>query len=183
MTYIYVLQHIEDIINDEEFYVKILGFFSSLSKAEQAIEKYKQLPGFKDKQKVFTDYEYDVGFFIDRAVINQVDRDALYITSESESKPRDIPNRSFITDKIVINPVDGDVEYVTSESESVNNTIDIPEAIGIPYWAKRDLPKLNEKAEAFVSRLLIERYGILPGQKGPGSEHDQLRLYAEHMGH
>lgn len=144
MTYTYILQHIEDIINDEELNVKLLGFFSSLSKAEQAIEKYKQLPGFKDKQKVFTGDEYDVGFFIDRGVLNQAYWDG---------------------------------GYTTSDSESVSNTIDIPERISIPYWAKGELPKLNEKAEAFASRLLIERYGILSSQEGPGSEYYQLRLY------
>ena len=144
MTYIYILQHIEDIINDEELNVKLLGFFSSLSKAEPAIEQYKKLPGFKDKQKVFTGDEYDVGFFIDRGVVNQAYWDG---------------------------------GYTTSENESVSNTIDIPEEISIPYWAKGELPKLNEKAETFASRLLIERYGILSGQEGPGSEYYQLRLY------
>jgi hypothetical protein len=52
--YIYSIGHTKEYTEDWE-QIKTLGFFTSRAKAKQALEKYKQLPGFKydTKEELF----------------------------------------------------------------------------------------------------------------------------------
>ena len=56
---VYLLQHSYEIDNgcDE---TKILGIFSSQQTAEEAIEGYKKLPGFRNKQENFFIDKYEL---------------------------------------------------------------------------------------------------------------------------
>ncbi|TYP73169.1 DUF7336 domain-containing protein [Paenibacillus methanolicus] len=49
---VYLVQHAYDL--EEEIEVKIIGIFSSLEKAEAAVEEYKKLEGFRDYPDGFT---------------------------------------------------------------------------------------------------------------------------------
>lgn len=60
---VYILQHVHEFGGGHED-VKILGIFSSESKAIELIEKYKMQPGFKD---------YPDGFATDRYVLDKAE--------------------------------------------------------------------------------------------------------------
>jgi hypothetical protein len=53
-TIIYPLRHEYE---DGEIECKSLGTYSSREKAEEAIERYRQLPGFRDRPDNFVIYE------------------------------------------------------------------------------------------------------------------------------
>ena len=57
MDKVFLLQHSYEIGEIEE--TKIIGIYSSREKAEQVIEKYKKLPGFKEYPDTFYIDEYD----------------------------------------------------------------------------------------------------------------------------
>ena len=61
LTEVYILHHVHEFEDGHED-VKILGIFSSESKAIELIEKYKKMPGFKD---------YPEGFSADRYIIDK----------------------------------------------------------------------------------------------------------------
>lgn len=46
MKYVYLLEHAYEYGENEE--VKLLGVYSSRKKAEEAVDRYFELPGFKD---------------------------------------------------------------------------------------------------------------------------------------
>lgn len=58
MTSVFLLTHSYEI--DDEETVKIIGIYSSKEKAENTIEKYKNLPGFKDYPDSFCISEYEI---------------------------------------------------------------------------------------------------------------------------
>ena len=63
---VYLLQHSYEIETgcDE---TKILGIFSSQQMAEEAVEVYRQLPGFRDRKEDFyiDKYEVDKRYWVD----------------------------------------------------------------------------------------------------------------------
>jgi len=67
---VYVLHHTHQIKGYEED-VKLLGIFSSEEKAIEAIEKYKQMPGFKETPE---------GFSLDQYVVNKTEWREGFIT-------------------------------------------------------------------------------------------------------
>lgn len=60
MNTVFLVQHLYDLENNEE--VKFVGVYSSLEKAQQAIERLRLLPGFMEKPE---------GFNIDEYTLNQ----------------------------------------------------------------------------------------------------------------
>ena len=69
---LYPLFHIPEILeDDEEQNVKLLGCFTSKEKAYQAIKRYKELPGFSEKQAVFEGDDYGEGFCIGKIIPGQ----------------------------------------------------------------------------------------------------------------
>ena len=77
MKYVYYLEHIHKISNDNES-AKLLGIFSTEENAKKAINKYKKLPGFKD----FPD-----DFIIDKYQINETEWNSGFITSDGVDIP------------------------------------------------------------------------------------------------
>lgn len=65
MQYVYLLQHTYLLGKDDEYEeTKIIGIYDDKLKAQNAIKKYSQLPGFKDfSDDCFTidKYELNVG--------------------------------------------------------------------------------------------------------------------------
>jgi hypothetical protein len=66
MKYVYVLQHSYEYEYEGDLFdeIKMIGVFSSKEKAQEVIDKYKLLPGFKD-------YSIDC-FHIDKFEINKI---------------------------------------------------------------------------------------------------------------
>jgi len=61
MKYVYKLEHSRKI--DEEYdTTKLIGFFSSKEKAEEIIENYKKMEGFRDYPEGFTIEECEIDF-------------------------------------------------------------------------------------------------------------------------
>jgi hypothetical protein len=58
---VFVLQHVHSFDNGEED-VKMIGVYSSLEQAEEAIERLSAKPGFSDSPE---------GFVVDRYVLNE----------------------------------------------------------------------------------------------------------------
>lgn len=48
MSRVFVLQHLH-LLNGDEDDVKLLGVYSSRTSAVEAVERFRQLPGFRDK--------------------------------------------------------------------------------------------------------------------------------------
>lgn len=83
-TIMYIIYHIHEMRNDEEEGVKVLGIFSSLDLSVEVVRRYTELPGFSEKQAVFTDDEYDVGFVIDKVFIDQAYWEGGYTSTKVE---------------------------------------------------------------------------------------------------
>ncbi len=58
MMFVYLVQHSYENNGCEE--TKIIGIYSSRSKAKEAVEKYKQIKGFKDYPDDFYIASYEV---------------------------------------------------------------------------------------------------------------------------
>jgi hypothetical protein len=58
-VFVYVLQHVH-VINDDEENVKLIGVYSSHDTAHAALERTKLLPGFKDAPDGFTLDKYTI---------------------------------------------------------------------------------------------------------------------------
>ena len=65
MNYVYLLQHSYFYGEDNEYEeTKVIGIFDSKIKAQEAISKYSELPGFKDfSEECFSidEYQLNVG--------------------------------------------------------------------------------------------------------------------------
>ncbi|MBA2647894.1 MAG: hypothetical protein H0U81_13940 [Pyrinomonadaceae bacterium] len=62
----FLLQHAHQPDNDQED-VKLIGIYSTLRKAEEAIERLRNLPGFRDAQDGFSIdcYKVDVDHWVE----------------------------------------------------------------------------------------------------------------------
>lgn len=158
MRYLYELYHIHEVLEDgEESNVKVLGVFSSRQKAEKAIERYKDLPGFKDKSKIYRGCEYRAGFFID---IAEVDREEW--------------SEGYTTVGEIMSSLGTVIDHEAEEDEALSE-----EAINIPYWASEQLPKADESGETFAQRLLAVQWGPNNYPTGPGSEFFQVKQWVD----
>ena len=63
---VFVLQHAHELGNGQED-VKLIGVYSTAQKAEQAIERLRNLPGFRDARGAFSvdRYEVDVDHWVE----------------------------------------------------------------------------------------------------------------------
>lgn len=149
---LYPLYHISEILEDgEEQNVKLLGCFTSKEKAYQAIKRYKELPGFSDKQAVFEGYDYGEGFFIDKLIPGRSGWDGGYIHAVATE------------DGIKILPYEEDVE------ESPEFFIDVP------CCMQGQTLHLAESSIQFLQNLLDEQYQGQDYPTGPLSEFYQLQ--------
>ncbi len=73
MKYLYILCH----LNKKNEDIKTIGKFTSLEKAKNVIEEYKQYKGFKDNPD---------GFFIDKYEINKLYWQDGYFKKQKEIK-------------------------------------------------------------------------------------------------
>ncbi|MEM7362123.1 MAG: hypothetical protein AAF335_03880 [Bacteroidota bacterium] len=120
---IYEIYHCHDISYDQEQW-KTLGFFSLKKKAIEALRKYKQLPGFKDRSPELGDADvggepsWEGGFI-----------DGLEWLKEMHEK-------------------DGTILTITEDKEEEDLILEIP------YWAKDEYPIPSESSEEFAHRLM-----------------------------
>ena len=151
---LYSLLHISEILeDDEEQNVKLLGCFTSKKEAYKAIKRYKDLPGFSEKQAVFYGYDYGEGFFIDRLIPGISYWDGGYTTMEDFAASYGI---TIIPDEN------------TAEKHSEL-------FIDVPYCMQGKTLHLTASSVQFLESLLNEQYQRQDYPTGPQSEFYQLK--------
>lgn len=156
--YLYDLQHIHEIRkeDDEETNVKRLGIFSSKKQVNEAIKKYKQLSGFKEKVKVASEYDDFVeGFFFSRMPVGISYWDGGFTTV------------SEITSDY------GTVIYEEKEEEVIEVTL------SLPTWFKDVQQEAGETSEEFTERIMRQKYHTSDYPRGPESEFYQIKQLKE----
>jgi len=68
---VFILQHVHEFEDGYED-IKLLGVFSSESKAKEMIEKYKKMPGFRN---------YPDGFSVDMYILDKAEWTEGFVTS------------------------------------------------------------------------------------------------------
>lgn len=156
---LYPLFHIHEILEGgDERNVKLLGVFTSRKKVYQAIKRYKELPGFNEKQAVFYGDDYGEGFSSSKLTPGISYWDGGYTTME------DFAASYAIT-----------IVHDEDDAEEASELL-----IDVPYYMQVEKLKTAESSVEFLQSLLDEHHKTKNYSTGPFTELYQLKKLIAH---